>query len=117
MAFVTKDELRRVNDKRMTIWYVDSWYDAPESGESHRHLFASKAEATRFYQGLVHDAKARLKAEYKENDGTFLDGSPRKKEWLDKECVRLETCGFPPKWFSLPSQPTKAQIIQTFDCW
>lgn len=101
----------------MKIWYVDAWHDQAGPELSQRHLFPSKAEAAKYYHSLVRDAKERLKDEYEENGGTFLDGSPRPKEWLDQDSVISEACALEPQWLSIPSRPTKAQIIQTFDCW
>lgn len=102
----------------MKIWYVLAWPHVDAEGETERRLFPSEAEATKYYNGLLRDAKERLKEEYEENDGIWEhSGEPKPKRWLDKEWVRLEACASEPEWFSMPSRPTKAQIIQAFDNW
>jgi hypothetical protein len=99
----------------MKIWYVISFATDVE-GEANRHLFPSKAAATKYYNSLLRDAKELLKEEYEENDGIFEhSGEPKPKRWLDKEWVSLEARASEPSYILIPSRPTKAQIIQAFD--
>ena len=103
----------------MSIFYVTSLNTVDENPQ--HHLFPSKAKAWQWYKLQLREAHGALHRHYTEQVaryGEFTEeGDPRPKLYLDLGEIRSEADCLEPKFFDMPSSPTKAQIIETFNAW